>query len=77
MADEPEDPPPRAPPALNYLCGELGELIMNYLPPGTGFVMVMFDSRAGVESMAYASNADRQGVIRTLNDLRRKLRALG
>ena len=60
--------------SLEKEVAEMARAIIPNLPPGTGFLMVMFDFGAR-GSMAYAANGNRGDVIKMLDELRGKLLA--
>jgi hypothetical protein len=60
--------------AVEALSREIGHLIGKACPPGYGFLLVMFSFGEGGFTN-YISNAEREDVVRLLDELRAKLAA--
>jgi hypothetical protein len=58
--------------ALEKTCANIGHMLADIMPPGTGFVFAMFDF-GDDGNMAYLSNAEREGMMKMLTELVTKL----
>ncbi len=61
--------------ALEALCREVGGMIGDMMPPGVGFMMMIFTLGEG-GWMTYLSNAERDDMIRALTEFIEKQKAM-
>ena len=59
-------------PKLEAKCREIGNVLGDAVPPGVGFMFVLFDFGEGGH-LTYLSNATREDMIKLLAEFREKL----